>query len=317
MSPLAIKCYLPGRRTQYVLQSYEDLSIELGAGADLCPHDFDSGVRMQLRSVDEQWFVTPQLGALRREDGTSIEGPSALSLPAMLLAGSTTVVLDQTPDPRIPARVIQGSIDSARQLAVAPPQPPLAKRQPRVAALRAPSLAPLVEPSVVVRQAERPAVRELTETRVFDMAQFGAAAPSSPAAVENGAIRGSRALLERVRKNPRLLAYAVLGVGLVAFQLRSRVFRAPAPAAPARVAAAASAASSSDADRPLREQPLDSLPGGEPPRARRAAELFAVGDLPNALRQYRALSAAPNADPVFAVIAHALEQRLAHPQAKR
>ena len=319
MNPLAIKCYLPGRRTQYLLQPTDDMSIELGSGADLCPRDFDSGSRVQFRLIDGQWFVSPRLGSLRNEDGGLIDGPSALSLPAMLHAESTTLVLDTIVDPRIPARLIQGIADSARQLAVAPPQPPAATRQPAVAAaVRAPSLAPLLVPSVVVQQAEKPAFREQNETRILDMAGFGAPAQAADAATESVEPTGLRLVLARLRGNRRMLAYAVLGVSLVALQFGIRRSHAAGKPAARPVVAAAPVVASAQAPEAVRPAgEVEALRAGEQPSARRAAELYAVGDYPNALRQYRALSTLPDPDPVFGVIAHALEQRLSRSQGKR
>ncbi len=370
MQPLAIKCYLPGRRTQYALYPSEDMSIELGDGADLCPRGFDDGVRVQFRLIDGQWFVAPLLGKVCDRDGAVIDGQTALTLPAMLLAGSATLVLDSTVDPRVPARVIQLTADSARNLRVAPGPAPTARlsavprgtirahgsaqhdawggatsvavarsAQPQVAAWqpavavgaagaapeRAPTLGPRVQPSVVVQQAEEPAIRELTQTRILDMSQLGAQlapAVSEPSIAPQGCLSKLRAEL---RANPRQLAYAVLFLVLVAtqvgFKWRARAAAARATAAAAQAARSAAPAAPSvpslQAPAPQRlAAELAPLAAGEEASPRRAGELFALGDFPNALRQYRALADGPEADPVFGVIAHSIEQRLRHPQEK-
>jgi hypothetical protein len=356
MNPFAIKCYLPGRRTQYVLYPSEDMSIELGAGADLCPRGFDSQVRVQFRLVGEQWFVVPQLGEIRTEDGGLIDGPCAVSFPAMLLAGSAALVLDQAMDPRMPARVLQGVRDTERSEPVPPgpapihtlprvsartpaertrarfaqvrgsaavslafddPQPRVAGGQPQVAPLgRAPALAPVLEPSIVVQQAEQPPVRELTETRVIDMTELGLPAKPGQSAASEPPSGSPAAALSRLKQNPRLMAYAVLGVALVALQfgLRAHNLHARARATAAQTVAAVVPAASAVAEsaKPTRA-PVDlvePLAPGELPSAQRAGELYATGDFRGALRQYRALRQIPAADPVFAVVAHALEQRL-------
>jgi len=367
MQPLAIKCYLPGRRTQYALYPSEDMSIELGGGADLCPRGFDDDVRVRFRLIDGQWFVSPLLGKVSDRDGALIEGQTALTLPAMLSAGSATLVLDSTVDPRMPARVIQVTPDSARALRAAPgpapvarlsavprqparvqsvtgraprselgaasaaaraPQPQGAPWQPPVAGgERAPALAARVQPSVVVQQAEEPAIRELNETRILDMTQLGVQPPGAtpaPAVIAPGpaaaASVASRALIW-VRANPRQLAYAVLFLGLVTLHFGAQ-WRTRALAA-ARAAATAVRPAASDAPRvgalPQTRPASKLLPlaPGEEPSPRRAGELFAIGDYPNALRQYLALAEGPEAEPVFGVIAHSLEQRLRHPQVKR
>jgi len=384
MKPLAIKCYLPGRKTQYVLYPTEDMSIELGAGADLCPRGFDEAIRVQFRLVSGQWFVAPLLGKICREDGSVIDCQTAVNLPAMVIAGSATLVLDSSVDARMPARVIQLTGDSARSIPVAPgpapalyspprsparartegpasspspspspgvraraanssaaaalaPQPRAATWQPQVAgAGRAPALEPRVQPSVVVRQAEEPAVREVNETRILDMhgiigltpsaTQLGgnpSRATSAPDAVEQ---TGIRRVLARFKSNPRMVAYSVLGVAMVAAQLGMRLHgRSVAAAQAAAQQQAIAAAAAASAEKVPVEAPKKKLdPTQVPPlgpdeeaNATRAGQLFAQGDFPNALRQYRALNEAPGADPVFGVIAHAIEQRLRHPQVKR
>jgi hypothetical protein len=362
MQPLAIKCYLPGRRTQYVLYPSEDMSIELGVGADLCPRGFDPETRVSFRLVSGQWFVEPQSGSVSYQDGQPIEGLSALALPALLLAGSATLVLDSSIDPRVPARVIQGTSDAGRQSAPAPgpapvsyaapraprrahaeppalfvgreqpsawgggaaatalaPQPRAANWKPQVApGERAPALEPLVEPSVVVHQAEQPARRQLDETRILDMTQLGVPAPAAAVPADGAPPRGMRALLAKLRGNPRMLAYAVLGVALVAFQFGMRRHQHAVASNAARPRPVASAGALQPAAEPAKAPrslgDVEPLPEGMQPDPDRAARLFAVGDYRNALRQYRALAAAPNSDPVFGVISHALEQRLRHLQ---
>ncbi len=374
MNPLAIKCYLPGRRTQYVLYPSEDMSIELGAGADLCPRGFDSNVRVLFRLAGGQWFVTPLLGEVRAEDGNLLDGTCAVSFPCMLLAGSAALVLDCALDPRMPARVIQNpraaaavsepaaepapvytlprvnqraraeatrgmpQTRGAAAVAFAPPQPRVFEvPQPRVSggqpavalAERAPALGPRLEPSIVVQQAEEPARRELTETRVFDMKQLGIAQTTEETAKPSRQPFAVSALVTQLKAKPRIVAYAVLGLCLVALQIALRLHtqseRARAAEAARRVAATAalhpsadgstgpataSAARSSSAVK--RTELVAPLAAGEVPSARLAGELYATGDYRGALRQYRALSQQPEADPVFGVIAHALEQRLAH-----
>ena len=364
MQPLAIKCYLPGRRTQYALYPSEDMSIELGGGADLCPRGFADDVRLRFRLVDGHWFVSPLLGKVCDRHGVVIEGQTALTFPAMLSAGSATLVLDSAVDPRMPARVIQITADPARVVQVAPgpvpalrpstvarvasrpqsmparaartgggaasaavrlPQLQVAPWQPSVAAgERAPALEARVQPSVVVQQAEQPAFRELNETRIIDMAQLGLQAPASPVPVPVSAVRsallgGASRARSWVRANPRQLAYAVLFLGLVALHFGGQWrARAAARAAATAVRPAPSAAPRVTAAPPARAAAERApLALGEAPSSRRAGELFALGDYPNALRQYLALAEDPEAEPVFGVIAHSLEQRLRQPQVKR
>lgn len=373
MNLLAIKCYLPGRRTQYVLYPTEDMSIELGPGADLCPRGFDAGIRVLFRLVGEQWYVEPLLGEVRHEDGSRIDGSSAVVLPAMLIAGSATLVLDASIDPRVPARVIQSTSDSARHAAEAPGpapvayaapraprqayseppasrpaheaprapreaprggdstaanrslQPRAATLQPQVGTQRAPVLEPRVTPSVVVHQAEQPAVRELHETRILDMAQLGAPFPPEVAASDPVEQTGIRRVIAHIKRKPRMVAYAVLGVALVAFQVGTRMHQqalaigadqAHSAAVARRMAAAAGPASALAKPAVRSPAEVEPLPPGVEPDANRAAALYAAGDFAHALSQYRALAAVAGADPVFDVIAHSLAQRLRHPQVK-
>jgi len=62
---------------------------------------------------------------------------------------------------------------------------------------------------------------------------------------------------------------------------------------------------------------VDPLPPGYEPNATQAGYWYATGDYTHALREYRGLAAQPGAEPVFAIVAHALERRLEHPEAKR
>lgn len=364
MNPFAIKCYLPGRRTQYVLYPSEDMSIELGAGADLCPRGFDSDVRVRFRLVGEEWFVTPVLGELRTEEGIQIENTCAVSFPCMLIAGSAALVLDCALDPRVPARVIQnprGTRASApppgpvpgktlprvnqralsqpahavpqthgatavafvppQPRAFVPPQPRVSGAQPAVAVGgRAPALGPLLEPSIVVHQAEEPAKRELTETRMFDMKQLGIAQNAEETQAPSAAPSAVASLVAKIKGNPRVVAYAVLGLGLMGLQvgrlhlhiLPDRFSAAQSVATAAPTASGPEAANSAGADRTHHWHSEAPLGPGEIPNATRAGELYALGDYRAALRQYRALSQQPQAEPVFGLIAHALEQRLAH-----
>ncbi len=192
-------------------------------------------------------------------------------------------------------------------------------------------LAPQVPPSVVVEQAEQPAVRELNETRILDMAQLTGAPPPAVEASDAAEQTGIGRVIARIKGKPRMVAYAVLGVLLVALQIGMRwhqqsvaesAERARAAAVAKRAVAASSTVLTSVGAKPAvravdQVAQIEPLPPGVEPDVNRAAALYASGDYGNAYQQYRALAAATDPDPVFAVIAHSLEQRLRHPPVKR
>jgi hypothetical protein len=344
MTPFAIKCYLPGRRTQYVLYAQEDTSIELGRGADLRPRGFDEDVRVQFRLVGGQWFVTPQLGVSRRADGSPIEGTTALTLPWMLALGSATIVVDAVVDPRLPAQVVHGVASVAAttnpslpQRSASRPLPPSSRlsaraksqasvpvRQPYATSPKPavalvphapePQMAPPPPPPTpLARAAVR---REVVETQILDMSQLGLPqAPEEPP--EEPPSPAPRTVLGQLRTR-RMALYAVIGAALVVFRfgmLRASGASALAHPTPPRAESAARALPASASPRPRAR--VEPLPPGYEPTPKRAGDWYATGDYVNALREYRGLAAQPDADPVFAIIVHALERRLEHPEMKR
>ncbi len=357
MSLLAIKCYLPGRRTQYVLEPVEDVSVELGAGADLCPRGFDEATRVRFNLVGEDWFVATRAGQVRHEDGRLVDEATAVELPMTLIAGSATLVLTSLVDPRFPSRASRGSAGPASKGASSEPRPHVAahtssrahatlagrelarRASPATAALRCVEPQPhaaTLQPQVAAgnaaltrdaapfldigdpRGASREAGRS-NETRILDMSKFGApSAEASSEAAPKSQLTGPRRLWAGLSPSRRLLAYGMLGVALVALQFRIRrqaSASAAEPALPTQVPATAAGATGVEVKASaLRSEELHP---GEVASQQRAGELYALGDYASALRQYRALAAEPEAEPVFGVIAHALEQRLRRPPVKQ
>ncbi len=355
MGAVAIKCYLPGRRTQYVLNPSEDMVVELGTGADLCPRGFDDGTRLQFSLVGEQWFVAPQSGQLSHEDGRSIAGPTAIGLPATLVAGSATLVLTSLVDPRLPALVVDApagapvgvsrqsmaatrssaassgptridvrrsnrvsassALTTAASRAVAP-QPRRATLQPRVAAADAPvRLEAASVPNVGQSPRTQRDAGRSNETRILDMSQFGAA---NAGASPQAAPKPERISLGTrwARLQLSRRLLAYTMLGLVLVAVQFGIHRRAGRASPALLPVRA-LPETARATLHEPESDLAPLPRGVLVSQQRAGELYALGDYANALRQYRALAAQPESAPVFGVIAHALELRLRHPRVQR
>jgi hypothetical protein len=176
-------------------------------------------------------------------------------------------------------------------------------------------------PSVVLAEAApvfaarlpAPARNDFAETRILDMSQLGVQGSVTPAEAPPAP---PPTLLERLRAH-RTAAYALVGVAIVLVRVG-----APRPSRAAALAHAnkpAASASAQVAPPPSPRVPAyaEPLPPGYEPSPKRAGDWYATGDYVHALREYRGLAAEPGADPVFAIVAHALERRLEHPEAKR
>ncbi|MFZ5896382.1 MAG: hypothetical protein ACOY0T_35335 [Myxococcota bacterium] len=304
---LVLKCYLPGACTQFVLEPAEGVRLRLARDGELCPPGFNEDTVLELTFWQGQWFAQCLRGELCMADGMSIHGSFPVSARLILTLGWATLFFDDVVDPRIPACPLQWrqsmwekhpleetvAFDSAQLW-----QHSLAK----TLNLQAPAAKLDLAPPPAIRPEELSRVQRPQESLpalvpIDEAPPEPAPPPPKPP-----------------QSKLKLVGYSVLAVAVVLSALgmwnpAAAETEAHAGTQP-RTAAVPSPSAVTQAPPPALE------PRSESANAKQAADYYATGDWMKARREYQALAATPEADPVFGVIARALEQRVARKKAR-
>ncbi len=304
MTPLIVKCYLPGRRAQFVLETVDGGRARLAQDGEVCPPGLEEDVALELRCLAGQWFAEAERGRLRAADGSEIAGNLALSPKLMLMLGAATLVFDDAVDPRMPARPVQTRQTRPEMLASQETRvldlAALGIQTPaRAERAQAPAAKPRLAPPPQLKPDELKARRPGEHTPIS----------VGPAPINEAPPEPEPAPLKPPRSQLKVVGYSALGVAVAVSalgMLRPVAAETEARATSARPKAASTPSAGlawNGAPRP------SSLPRSGPPSEKLAADLYATGDWEKARREYQALAEVPGADPVFAVIARALGHR--------
>lgn len=309
MTRLIVKCYLPGRRTQYVLEPVDGGRARLAQDGELSPPGFDDDASLELEYLGGQWFAQGELGQLRAADGSAIHGKLALSPQLMLTLGAATLVFDDSVDARMPARPVQlranrPEMHAMQETRVLDMEALGVKPRPRAPQAQVPAAKPRLAPPPQLRP------EELTPRRPGEHTPVS----NGPVPINEAPLEPEPAPLKPPRSKVKVAAYSALGVAVAVSALG--MLRPVAAETEARAASATPKASPSALFAPTAAPRPVLPPRSGPPSAKLAADLYATGDWEKARREYQALAEVPGADPVFAVILRLLEQRTAKNKVK-
>jgi hypothetical protein len=320
MISLVIKCYLPNGKKQYVLQPSEQLKVTFGEGGDICPDGFVDHVTLEFSVLDGDWVVTTKRGQAHLENGDILASCTPVVTPLLIALGFATIVLDSVVDPRIGHQAVGERRPSAKP-GQRSPKPATAATGVAGSLFGKPALSPLGAPAV--GKALHPALsvpvkRPVTAGGSANPVGSELSAPVVAEDVQRSAEQAASAAPKQGSSKLKSLAYAVLAAAVAVSgfgMIRASDAAEGRPVTRAPIAANVAPAPSEPTPEPKIEKRAVTVV--TTPNARRAAEALALGNMEEALAQYRALASAPNADPVFNVIARALEQRARRSKVKK